>query len=438
VPPTDLDLPRLERRLRASGASGLLPARLAASVRLAGEPVVRDGLPLSGDAVLAVVDCGGETVITPVVVRDGELRRARAGDGAFAAIAEVLAAGTPVGRFVPRPFGPVPTGGDERAIDVDQSNDSMVVGDAAVVKVYARTTPGPQPGLDLPAHLAAVGFARTPTPHGVLVWEGASDRPTLLASVTRYLPGATDGWDWYVALLLRWLDGDASDVEVHAPAAEIGALVADLHRALATPSEVFPTPVTTAGRDAVAAWRARAEATLAEALEVAVEETRPRLQALAPRVGPAFDAFDAVDETPVLRIHGDLHVGQVLRSGEGYAVSDLDGNPLAPPVERVRPDAAARDVASMARAIDHVGRVAQRRRPERDGEVEGWIAEARGGFLEAYRVGLGPEAHLFDERLLFPFEVAQECHEHVYAARYLPRWSYVPDRALPALLEASA
>jgi maltokinase len=201
---------------------------------------------------------------------------------------------------------------------------------------------------------------------------------------------------------------------------------------------VFPTPVTTAGRDAVAAWRARAEATLAEALEVAVEETRPRLQALAPRVGPVFDAFDAVDETPVLRIHGDLHVGQVLRSGEGYAVSDLDGNPLAPPVERVRPDAAARDVASMARAIDHVGRVAQRRRPERDGEVEGWIAEARGGFLEAYRVGLGPEAHLFDERLLFPFEVAQECHEHVYAARYLPRWSYVPDRALPALLEASA
>ena len=43
----------------------------------------------------------------------------------------------------------------ERAIDVDQSNDSVVVGDGAVVKLYVRTSPGPQPGLDLPAHLAA-------------------------------------------------------------------------------------------------------------------------------------------------------------------------------------------------------------------------------------------------------------------------------------------
>ena len=63
-----------------------------------------------------------------------------------------------------------------------------------------------------------------------------------------------------------------------------------------------------------------------------------------------------------------------------------------------------------------------------------WLDEARGGFLDAYRAGLSERMDLFDERLLRPFEVAQECHEFVYAARYLPRWVSVPDRSMAALL----
>jgi maltokinase len=198
---------------------------------------------------------------------------------------------------------------------------------------------------------------------------------------------------------------------------------------------VFPEPVVTAGRAVVDGWRAGAEATLDEAVQVAVEGVRPRLRELASRARGAFGAFDAVEETPVMRIHGDLHVGQVLRWEGGYAVSDFDGNPLAPASARVEPDTPARDVASMARALDHIGRVVQRRRPGREDDVEGWIDVSRERFLAAYRAGLGPRAGLFDDRLLFPLEVAQECHEHVYAARYHPRWSYVPDLALPALLE---
>jgi maltokinase len=211
--------------------------------------------------------------------------------------------------------------------------------------------------------------------------------------------------------------------------------VAALHRALATPSSVFPTPVLTAGPETVASWKQRALATLDDALEVAVDAVRPRLHGLAERTRAALDLFDAVERTPVMRIHGDLHVGQVLRWDGGYAVSDFDGNPLAPPESRVAPDAPARDVASMARAIDHVGRVVQRRRPGREADVEVWMRQARGRFLDAYRAGLGDDARLYDERLLHPLEVAQECHEHLYAARYLPRWAYVPDIALPALLE---
>jgi maltokinase len=132
-----------------------------------------------------------------------------------------------------------------------------------------------------------------------------------------------------------------------------------------------------------------------------------------------------------MRIHGDLHVGQILRWEGGLAVSDFDGNPLAPPEVRVAPAPPARDVASMVRAIDHAGRIVQRRDPSSSSSVEAWIAEGRASFLDAYRASA---ADLLDERLLRPLEVAQECHEYVYAARYLPHWVDTPDRALPVLL----
>jgi maltokinase len=428
---------RVHRALAGGGHDLLLPARLAGAVRFAAAPVVRDQLELPGGALLVVLESGDEVVATPVVPEHDGVRRALAGDGAFAGLLATIGRGSAVGRFAARSYGPVPPGRDERAIEVDQSNDSVVVGDAAVVKVYPRVHPGPQPGLDLPAHLAAVGFERTPRPIGALTWSDDVGREVLLATAAAYLPGARDGWDWFVGLALAWLDGGPVGDALEA-AGTIGDLVASLHRALATPSPVFPEPVGQAGPDAVVAWAGRAHALLDEALAVTAGPEGERLRALAPAAAEALATLGAVDRTLVMRIHGDLHVGQVLRWEGGDAVSDFDGNPLAPADARTRPDAPARDVASMARAIDHVGRVCARRRPGREADLDGWIGEARARFLAAYRDGLGRDRGIFDERLLRPFEVQQECHEYVYAARYLPRWLYVPDLAMPALLAADS
>src|SRR5512144_146367 len=217
----------------------LLPARLAGAVRFAVAPVVRDRLALPGSALLVVLESGEEVIATPLVPEHDAVRRALAG------LLETIGRGATVGRFAARAYGSVPPGRDERAIDVDQSNDSVVVGGAAVVKVYPRVHPGPQPGLDLPAHLAAVGFARTPRPIGALTWTDDAGRATLLATATAYLPGARDGWDWLVALVLDWLDGGSAEDALE-PATAIGDLVAGLHRALATPSAVFAQPVSQA------------------------------------------------------------------------------------------------------------------------------------------------------------------------------------------------
>ncbi|MEX0984673.1 MAG: hypothetical protein WD096_06440, partial [Actinomycetota bacterium] len=345
-----------------------------------------------------------------------------------AAALRVIGDGAPRGRFRPVVLGSVPPVGREVAIDADQSNESTVVGDAAVLKLYPRTTAGPQPGLELPAHLVSVGFGEMPAPLGALVWDGG-DADVLVATAATYLHGARDGWEWCVDALLGALDGDAQWPVLDA--ASLGGLTGRFHAAMATSSEVLPEPVTAAAADT---WFVPALAALDGALADTDGAEGDRLRALAGSAREALAGLDLPGDTPVLRIHGDLHVGQVLRWEGGDALSDFDGNPLAPAAERVAPGPAARDVASMARAIDHVGRICQRRRPGRDDDVRAWIADARAAFLAAYRAEA--PAALFDERLLLPLEVAQECHEYRYAARYLPRWRYVPDLAMPDLLAA--
>jgi maltokinase len=299
-----------------------------------------------------------------------------------------------------------------------------------VVKLLSRTSPGAQPGVDLPAHLAAVGFDEIPPPVGSLWW-----REALVSTISAYLPGARDGWEWYVDLVVSAASGQGAWGVADASAGAIGGLVARLHRALATPSAVFPMSVGEADRAELARWRATAEATLQEALSVTDGPEGERLSVRADAARNAFEAFGRVDRTPVMRIHGDLHVGQVFLGDDGtMRVGDFDGNPMTPASERNAPHAAARDVASMACAIDHVGRVAARRVPTAEPSIEGWIDRSRTAFLDAYRDGLGDLGALFDERLFVAFAVAQEAHEFAYAARYLPRWRYVPDATMPAVL----
>ena len=110
-------------------------------------------------------------VVVPTVEAASGPRRAVAGDGVFAAILRAMRSGTAGGAFRGEAFGsPWSVGDGEVAIDVDQSNESVIVGGSAVVKLFPITAPGPQPGLDLPVHLASVGFTALPAPLGALRW----------------------------------------------------------------------------------------------------------------------------------------------------------------------------------------------------------------------------------------------------------------------------
>ena len=143
------------------------------------------------------------------------------------------------------------------------------------------------------------------------------------------------------------------------------------------------------------------------------------------------------------RIHGDLHVGQFLRAFDAptadqanYFIIDFDGNPLDDGLDQNLP--AATDVASMLQSIDHVGRIVLYKNEGTPAKmVANWIRESQQKFMVGYRSALQQRGfqHLLDERLLRPFRIRQELREYLYAARHLPRWGYIPDSAMPALLK---
>jgi len=129
---------------------------------------------------------------------------------------------------------------------------------------------------------------------------------------------------------------------------------------------------------------------------------------------------------PSIRIHGDLHVGQILQWRDGYAVIAFDGNPTVSDAAARQP--AARDVAQLSTSLEHVAQVAIKRRGTPPDRAAAWAAESRAALLASYRRRLADKGRpdLLDETLLRPFEVEQECRELIYAARHLPRWRYAP------------
>ena len=194
--------------------SGYLRRPLAAAVPVAATALRAHAAPGLGVVVAREVVAGeaageasGRLMLAPLVREGARWRRARPRDGASAALVEALASGSRLGDGFGLHFlGPVARLRGERAIGVDQTNESVVVGGSVVVKWLAEPALRPSDVADLQEHLAAVGYAGVPRPLGSLVWTDGSDMQATLAFFTEWLPDARDGWDWCVQDLLEHLE----------------------------------------------------------------------------------------------------------------------------------------------------------------------------------------------------------------------------------------
>ncbi|MGW0882054.1 maltokinase N-terminal cap-like domain-containing protein [Streptomyces sp. NPDC002671] len=299
----------------------------------------------------------------------------------------------------------LPGGLPPRLLDAEQSNSSIVYGDAYILKVFRRIQPGVNPDLEVPAALAAQGCARVPAP--VAWFSTAAPRPATLGVLQPFLPDASDGW----TLALHAL---AAADDFTAEAGELGRAMAEVHLALA---QAFPPAGQTENGATARAMGARLDA---------AAHAVPALRPFVPGLSAAFAALATCDAgPPAQRIHGDLHLGQVLRAGRDWFVIDFEGEPSRPLAERCGAQSPVRDVAGMLRSFDYAARQRRPWRPE-------WARRCREAFCAGYaaRAGWDPRKK---HALLRAHETDRAVYEVLYEARHRPDWLPVPMAAIKRL-----
>ncbi len=170
----------------------------------------------------------------------------------------------------------------------------------------------------------------------------------------------------------------------------------------------------------------------------------PEVAELQDPLGETLDAVRHV-ETPVLvqRIHGDLHLGQTLRTVKGWKIIDFEGEPAKPLPERRRPDSALRDVAGMLRSFDYAAELTRRDHLGATGDADHadsphareWAQRNLTAFLTGYDEAIDSP---IDQTLLTAYAVDKAVYEAVYEARNRPAWLPIPLAALRRLSQRQA
>ncbi|MFI6857625.1 maltokinase [Streptomyces sp. NPDC050416] len=308
-------------------------------------------------------------------------------------------------RFDCEPDQPVPGGLVPRLLDAEQSNSSLVYGDEYILKVFRRIQPGVNPDLEVPGALARQGCHRVPAP--VAWFQTKHPFKATLGVLQPYLRDASDGW----TLALHAL---AAGDDFTAQARALGAATAEVHLALAS-----AFPVGEPGENGQTATA------MSERLAAAAHCV-PALQPYVPGLRAAFAALATCDAgPPAQRIHGDLHLGQVLRAGREWFVIDFEGEPSRPLSERRSAHSPVRDIAGMLRSFDYAARQRRPWRPE-------WARRCREAYCAGYaaRAGWDPRKK---HGLLRAYETDRAVYEVLYEARHRPDWLPVPMAAIERL-----
>jgi maltose alpha-D-glucosyltransferase/alpha-amylase len=350
---------------------------------------------------------------------------------------------------------------EERPLGRDQSNTSVVVGERLLLKCYRRLETGLNPELELTAFLTEVAsFPAVPALAGYVELVSATSGTSTLAIAQEFVANGADAYETLAETLTGWLlaPGDVSVEFATQVAAELGSLTAGLHAALADSRGVAEFEPREATRDELRRWGRDAQRQLVRATDVTPGEAGRVLRELAPAIAAELTTFEAMPSPPLLtRVHGDYHLGQVLIGPDGYRLVDFEGEPLRTLPDRRAHGSPLRDVASMLRSLDHVGRSAGRRAAARHDqpsateggdepavphglELTAWLRRGRERFVDAYVAGLREAGSpiVVDPALLRAFEIEKETYEFIYATTYLPSWLWAPMEGMRDLIEGRA
>jgi maltokinase len=332
-------------------------------------------------------------------------------------------------RFVAEPGAQIADGPAGRVLAVEQSNTSVCWGEQSILKLFRRVLPGVNPDLELHRALRSIGSTQVASLQGAI--EGSlAGQPVTLGMLQDYAANSAEGWAMALASVRDLLaEGDLRADEVGgdfaAESFRLGETVAIVHAELRTAlggAETDP-------RELAADWRQRATVAARE-----VDALAPHLDA----IGSIYDQVAALTEpVPTQRVHGDLHLGQALRTPFGWLVIDFEGEPAAAFADRVRPDSALRDVAGMLRSFDYAAfHQLLQWEPATDlndtdqfsqhaWHANEWAARNRSAFCDGYANGAGSDPR-DQATLLRAFELDKAVYEALYETRSRPSWAPIP------------
>ena len=291
------------------------------------------------------------------------------------------------------PGAALPPDAAARLVDAEQSNTSVVLGERVIVKLFRRISPGVNPDIELNRILSAAGNAHVARLLGGLeIIDGG--QPCALGMASEYDPAAVDGWTMATA-------GDLGAGECFRLGEAVASVHADLADALGTSTATVPVDV----------MRRRLASAAAGV---------PGLLDYAPVIDDRYTALAGLPIT-AQRVHGDLHLGQVLRTPATWLLIDFEGEPGASPVHRRRPDSPLRDVAGMLRSFSYAA-------------DDPAVAESDGAaFCDGYahRSGADPREHA---AVLAGYQLDKAVYEAAYESRHRPAWLHIPMRAIAQLI----
>ncbi len=323
------------------------------------------------------------------------------------------------------------SGLDSLVLSAEQTNTSLVFGDQSILKVFRRLSPGPNPDLEVTTALAQLGSPHVAEPLGWIETrlEGAG---TTLAILSRYMRLASDGW-LLAATSVRDLyatedvakGGRAADAggDFAGEARRLGMATAQVHADLAA---AFGTDEL--GPDAADELTERMFRNLDRA-RAAV----PELGRHAEMIGAAYSTLGKLKGPfPVQRVHGDYHLGQVLRTETGWVLLDFEGEPATPLAQRRARSSPLRDVAGMLRSFDYAARHQLIGHPDQaalSAVAHDWVRRNASAFCAGYAEagGLDPAAN---EVLLRALQLDKAVYEVLYEARHRPSWLPIPLESL--------